>query len=91
MSANPAQPFAARHAAVSRIHTGGKSMASRKSERQSERSDQLGAAGLADGRPDRATRVWARNRLRELAESGKLGLSAGSASSRATDTASATR
>jgi len=51
----------------------------------------LGAAGLADGRPDRATRVWARNRLRELAEAGKLGLSAGSAPSRATETASGTR
>ncbi|ABD05517.1 hypothetical protein RPB_0806 [Rhodopseudomonas palustris HaA2] len=82
---------AARRAAMSRVHTGGRLMAGRTNERETDRMDQIDRTGVADTRSDRATRVWARNRLRELAESGQLGLSSGTAPRRVSASVSATR
>lgn len=66
-------------------------MAGRTNERETDRMDQIDRTGVADTRSDRATRVWARNRLRELAESGQLGLSSGTAPRRVSASVSATR
>ncbi|MGP9814498.1 hypothetical protein ACTZWT_23550 [Rhodopseudomonas sp. NSM] len=84
----------ARRAAMSRIHRGGKLMAGRNNHHESDRSDrveQIDQSSRVDLRSDRAMRVWARHRLRELAESGKLGLSTGSAPLRVSASASAAR
>ncbi|WP_322514614.1 hypothetical protein SR870_16440 [Rhodopseudomonas palustris] len=66
-------------------------MAGRNNQHESDRIDQIDQSSLAELRSDRAMRVWARNRLRELAESGKLGLSSGAAPLRVSASASATR